>query len=80
MAGFASGLISYAVAKHLTFVHGLHAWQWLFIVEGIPSIALGLIVVLVLPSFPDRVAASSHWLFRDPKEHSILLARTTAGK
>jgi ACS family tartrate transporter-like MFS transporter len=31
---------------------GLSGWKWLFLVEGLPSVALGIVTLLVLPSAP----------------------------
>lgn len=28
---------------------GLHGWQWLFMLEGVPTIVMGIVVALVLP-------------------------------
>ena len=39
-------------------LHGLHGWQWMFILEGIPSVLLGLAVLKFLPDGP----AKAHWL------------------
>ena len=39
-------------------VLGLAGWQWLFLIEGLPAVAMGLVFLLVLP---DRPAAAS-WL------------------
>jgi ACS family tartrate transporter-like MFS transporter len=33
---------------------GLHGWQWLFIVEAIPAVLLGLAALFVLPSRPSE--------------------------
>lgn len=33
-------------------IHGLAGWQWLFLLEGLPSIALGIVVLFVLPDCP----------------------------
>jgi MFS family permease len=38
--------------------HGLHSWQWLFILEGTPSILLGLLVPLLLTDRPEH----ARWL------------------
>ena len=35
---------------------GLHGWQWLFIVEAIPSMALAGVVYWLLPDAPDKVS------------------------
>lgn len=80
VASFSSGLIAYGVGKHLQGVNGLSPWKWLFIIEGVPSVACGLVVMLLLPSFPDRVARKGHFLFRSETEKQILLARVTACK
>jgi D-galactonate transporter len=38
--------------------HGLHGWQWLFILEGIPAVLLGFLSFAVLSDSP----AKAHWL------------------
>jgi MFS transporter, ACS family, tartrate transporter len=48
---------------------GLASWQWLFLVEGVPSLVLGLVVLLALPDGPETAA----WL--RPEESSWLSAR-----
>jgi ACS family tartrate transporter-like MFS transporter len=40
---------------------GLDGWQWLFIIEALPSILVGLGVVLYLTDFPRE----AHWLQKD---------------
>jgi MFS transporter, ACS family, tartrate transporter len=35
---------------------GLAGWQWLFVLEGLPAIALGLVVLRVLPEQPSDVS------------------------
>lgn len=78
-AGLIHGLIAYGVGKHLDGAHGIEAWQWLFIVEGVPTVALGAAVILIMPSMPDRVVKTGHWLFRNTDKHR-LLSRTKTGK
>jgi MFS transporter, ACS family, tartrate transporter len=51
---------------------GLSGWQWLFAIEGLPSLALGIVVFLVLPDGPQ----SARWL--SPEEKSWLGARLAA--
>jgi MFS transporter, ACS family, tartrate transporter len=36
-------------------VFGLAGWQWLFLIEGLPAVAMGLIFLLVLPDRPGAV-------------------------
>ncbi len=48
---------------------GLAGWQWLFLLEGIPSVLLGVIVLLYLTDRP----AAAHWL--SPEQRDWLVAR-----
>lgn len=45
---------------------GLHGWQWLYIIEGIPAAALGVAVLFILDDRPEQakwlVGADRDWL------------------
>lgn len=43
---------------------GLHGWQWLFLVQGLPTVLVGLIVLRFLPDTPAKVI----WLTPAEKE------------
>ncbi len=43
---------------------GLHGWQWLFLIEGLPSIVLGMSVLFILNDHPDDAG----WLSDDEKK------------
>jgi ACS family tartrate transporter-like MFS transporter len=43
---------------------GLHGWQWMFIAEGIPTLLLGIIVLLWMPDRP----ATAKWLTSGDKQ------------
>lgn len=43
---------------------GLHGWQWVFVAEGIPAVALGLVVLFALPDRP----RNAKWLSADERE------------
>ena len=43
---------------------GLHGWQWLFLVQGLPTIFVGLIILRALPDAP----ASVSWLTQPEKD------------
>jgi len=45
-------------------VLGLEGWQWLFLVQGLPAIAMGFWVLRVLPSSP----AEARWLSPEERE------------
>jgi MFS transporter, ACS family, tartrate transporter len=62
----AASLIGSPVAGWLLGVHwwSLAGWRWLFILEGIPAIVLGIVTVLYLTDWP----AQAHWLPADERD------------
>ena len=44
-------------------IAGLHGWQWLFIIEGLPAVVLAFIGLIALPDGP----AEASWLTTDEK-------------
>lgn len=50
-------------------VLGLHGWQWLFVLEGLPAVAVG---ILIFVKFPDR-PADAKWLTAE--EAAVLTER-----
>ena len=66
------GPISGLILDHLNGAMGLSGWQWLFILEGIPSILVGFLVLVVLLDKP----ADATWL--EPAERDALNTRLAA--
>jgi ACS family tartrate transporter-like MFS transporter len=52
--------------------HGLHGWQWMLILEGIPSLVCGVAALWLLPDGP----AKAKWL--TPHEKDVIAARLAA--
>ncbi|KAG6833564.1 hypothetical protein H0H87_005215 [Tephrocybe sp. NHM501043] len=52
IGGFSS-IFAYALTE-IAPAGGLNGWQWIFIVEGIITIVLGLLTFLFIPDFPDK--------------------------
>jgi ACS family tartrate transporter-like MFS transporter len=48
---------------------GLHGWQWMYILEGIPTLLLGVVALWGLPDNPAKAR------FLTPREKEIVLAR-----
>lgn len=48
----------------LNGVYGLAGWQWLFLLEGLPSMLLGVLVLKILPDTP----AQANWLSPGEKQ------------
>jgi MFS family permease len=63
IAGVIVGPLSGAIMSGLNAVGGLAGWQWLFVIEGVPSIVLGLLVTRWLDS---RIEDAT-WLSADDK-------------
>jgi sugar phosphate permease len=61
IAGIVGGPIAGLIMSTMGGVHGLANWQWVFILEGIPSILAGVAVLLYLPDKPERAS----WLDRE---------------
>ncbi|HEY6224430.1 MAG TPA: MFS transporter [Gemmatimonadales bacterium] len=71
IAGVIGGPLSGWILNALAGVRGLAGWQWLFLIEALPSLALG---VAVLARLDDGIAGA-RWLTADEKD---LLARRIA--
>ncbi|KAI1818414.1 major facilitator superfamily domain-containing protein [Poronia punctata] len=52
IAGAFSGLLAFAIAK-LDGVAGLEGWRWIFILEGIATVAVALAAYFLLYDFPE---------------------------
>ncbi|RKP44870.1 MFS transporter [Trinickia fusca] len=70
LSGVVGGPVSGYILKTCDGLNGWHGWQWLFVLEGLPSIACGVLVWFALV---DRIA-HARWLTDDEKrllEHNI---------
>jgi ACS family tartrate transporter-like MFS transporter len=62
LAGVVGGPLS-SFLLNLEGRSGLHGWQWLFLVEGVPSVVMGVSVLFLLNDRPDDAA----WLSAEEK-------------
>jgi ACS family tartrate transporter-like MFS transporter len=68
------GLIAASLLK-LQGTLGLAGWQWLFLLEGIPSILVGMAYLLLLPDNPARAP----WLSAEERD-ALLMLRQDSGE
>lgn len=83
IAGVIGGPLAGFIMSAMDGVDGLANWQWLFVIEGIPSVLAGIAVLMYLPEKP----VNAKWLSkqeqaivtrdveneaRDPAKHSSL--------
>ena len=61
-----SNLIGSPISGMLLGIHwfGLSGWRWLFILEGLPAIILGIVTMFYLTDWPRE----AHWLDQDERE------------
>ena len=69
LAGVIGGPLSGAIMKMADGVYGWAGWQWMFLLEGLPSVLLGVIVIMMLD---DRIA-DAKWLTEE--ERALLIER-----
>ncbi|WP_063534306.1 MFS transporter [Burkholderia sp. MSMB1589WGS] len=62
------GPVSMLVMTQLAGAHGLAGWQWLFLLEGLPAVLLGVVLFFTLSERP----ADAKWLSEN--ERAILLS------
>jgi ACS family tartrate transporter-like MFS transporter len=58
--------LSGAILDYMDQIGGLWGWQWVFLLEGIPAVALGFVTLAYLPDRPDQ----ARWL--TPEERTWL--------
>ena len=78
MAGVIGGPLSGWILTSFNGVSGMAGWKWLFVIEALPSVALGFVVMYFLD---DRIA-DAKWLSADQKrllQHNIEKESTLGG-
>ncbi|GJH27014.1 MFS transporter [Caballeronia novacaledonica] len=63
VSGIVGGAVSGWILSHMTGTLGLRGWQWLFLLEGIPPIAMGVIALFYLSDRP----TAARWLSDDER-------------
>ncbi|KIY44045.1 MFS transporter [Fistulina hepatica ATCC 64428] len=68
IAGAFGGLLAYAIG-FMDGLHGLRGWRWIMIIEGIPSVVVGISLLFLLADDP----TSARYLTAEEKE--LMIAR-----
>lgn len=63
-SGIVGNPLSGAIMQYMAGVGGLLGWQWLFLLEGLPSVLVGVAVLYLLPDGP----RDAPWLKPDEQE------------
>ncbi|MBO1324804.1 MFS transporter [Acetobacter sp. TBRC 12305] len=72
LAAVIGGPLSGAIMSGMDGVWGQAGWRWMFLLEGLPAVVLGVIVMATLPENPE----SAQWL--TPEERQALAAHHDA--
>ncbi|KAK45156.1 major facilitator transporter [Caballeronia jiangsuensis] len=64
ITGVLGGPLSGTIMSGMEGLGGMHGWQWLFIVEGLPTVLMGFLLYRMLPNKP----AEASWLDDAEKE------------
>ncbi|KAG2198266.1 hypothetical protein INT47_004350 [Mucor saturninus] len=68
LAGAFGGVLAYGIMQ-MEGVRGLHGWQWIFILESIPTLLFAFISYFYLPDFPENSK------FINDREREIVIHR-----
>lgn len=75
LGGILSGVVGSPISGmllHMDGMGGLAGWQWLFLIEGIPAVLMGFVVLFLLPNGPRQ----AKWL--TPEEKAWVQSRIDA--
>jgi hypothetical protein len=63
-----AGLLAFGILQ-LRGLSGMTGWQWLFLIEGIPTVLVSFIAFFYLPTSP------STWFMLTPEERALSVSR-----
>jgi len=72
-----AGILAYGLMQ-MAGLAGLNGWRWIFIIEGIMTVLLGVAGYWLLVDFPDSTRQS--WSFLPPREREWICARVNADR
>lgn len=65
VAGALSGLLAGVITEYMDDALGIRGWRWLFILEGLGSVVIGILVIFVMPDYP--TSKNSKFLTEDER-------------
>ncbi|QDS71274.1 hypothetical protein FKW77_001003 [Venturia effusa] len=68
IAGAIGGLLAYGIA-HMDGIRGYKAWRWIFIIEGLMTIAIGIVSFFFIADWPHQAK------FLNKEERALLVTR-----
>lgn len=72
IAGSLGGLLAYGIG-HMQGIQGMSGWRWIMIIEGLPTLVLGVVTIFLLPNDPGSA------YFLNDNEKKLMVARSRRG-
>jgi MFS family permease len=76
VSGIIVGPISGLILQKMGGIAHLHGWQWLFLLEGLPAVVLGITAIWLLAPSPE----SANWLTEEEKRRLAFAVATDYAK
>ncbi len=73
-AGIVGGLLAFGIS-YLNGTFGLQGWRWIFILEGLPTVIMGVVVWIYLPNYPETCT----FLSTEDREYYSKLSKDQQG-
>ncbi|GAB7364521.1 hypothetical protein MBLNU230_g5329t1 [Neophaeotheca triangularis] len=69
-----SGVLAYGI-QQMAGVANYGGWRWIFILEGIATVVVGIFGYIFVVNFPEQIAKKPAWGFLKPNEVQFLIRR-----
>lgn len=68
MSSAVGGLIAGGITQTMAGRSGLRAWQWLFVIEGLIAVSVGLTGYMMVPNYPHQTTT---WITEHERKATI---------
>jgi MFS family permease len=76
VSGAFGGLITAGITSNMNGTHGLRAWRWVFILEGIITVIIAFAAFFILPNFP----RTTTWLTEEERQLAVYRLQEDVGE
>ncbi|KAJ4402662.1 hypothetical protein N0V91_007036 [Didymella pomorum] len=76
ISGAFGGLITAGITGNMNGLHGLRAWRWVFILEGVITVIIAFTAYFILPNFP----RTTRWLTEEERQLAVYRLQEDIGE
>lgn len=76
VSGAFGGLITAGITGNMDGSHGLRAWRWVFIIEGVITVVIAFTAFWILPNFP----RTTKWLSEEERQLAVFRLQEDIGE